>query len=153
MRPAIGKTDCVILDCAGLTYEHSFVDDQRDWSLDGKIKRPKDDVPAVHICESCFAAYSKAEHPNECPECGFVTYVEPKAIEHAEVEMVELTPSLVDEIRKKNKRNDLRQCKTLDDYLAMARRYSYKNGWAYHKWEDRKSWLESNGYPVPAAAV
>ena len=153
MRPHESKTDCVILDCAGLTYEHGFVDDAREWTLDGKIKRPKEDVPAVHICEECFAAYSKAQHPHECPECGFLTPVETKTVEHADVDMRELTPSMVDEIRKQNKRNDLRQCKTLDDYLAMARRYSYKIGWAYHKWEDRKSWLKSKGYPVPEVAV
>ncbi len=101
MRPHETKTDCVILDCAGLTYEHGFVDDVREWTLDGKIKKPKEEAPAVHICESCFAAYSKAEHPNECPECGFITYVEPKVIESADVEMVELTPSIIADLRAK----------------------------------------------------
>jgi superfamily II DNA or RNA helicase len=153
MRPHESKIDCVILDCAGLTYEHGFVDDAREWSLDGKIKRPKEDVPAVHICEECFAAYSKAQHPNVCPNCGYETLVEQREVEHVEVEMVELTPPMVADLRKQNKRNDLRQCKTLDDYLAMARRYRYKMGWAYHKWEDRKSWLESHGYPVPVSVV
>ena len=40
MRPHESKTDCIILDCAGLTYEHGFVDDAREWTLDGKAKKP-----------------------------------------------------------------------------------------------------------------
>ncbi len=153
MRPHESKTDCIIFDCAGLTYEHGFVDDAREWTLDGKIKKPKDEVPAVHTCPECFAAYSKAQHPNECPECGFKTPVEQREVNNADVDMVELTQSMVDEIRKQNKIRDLKMCKTLEDFIAMARRYNYKIGWAYHKWENRKSWLESHGYPVPVSAV
>ena len=150
MRPHETKNDCVILDCAGLTYAHGFVDDSRDWSLDGKIKRPKDDVPAVHICEECFAAYSKAQHPHECPECGFKTPVEHKKIEHADVDMVELTPSIVDELRaKRMKFLEQTKCKTLDDFKELGKLRGYKQGWAYVKWNERKSWLQSNGYAVP----
>ena len=85
MRPHESKTDCIILDCAGLTYEHGFVDDHREWTLNGRMKKPKSDVVAVHICEECFAAYSKAEHPNECPECGFETPTERRETKHADV--------------------------------------------------------------------
>jgi superfamily II DNA or RNA helicase len=149
MRPHESKTDCVILDCAGLTYEHGFVDDAREWSLDGKVKKPKDDTPAVHICESCFAAYSKAQYPNECPECGFVTYVEPKAIEHAEVEMVELTPSIIADLRAKRiKWLEFTKCKTLDDFKELGRLRGYRDGWAYIKYNDRVNWLQANGYAV-----
>jgi superfamily II DNA/RNA helicase len=153
MRPHESKTDCVILDCAGLTYEHGFVDDAREWTLDGKIKKPKDEVPAVHICESCFAAYSKAEHPNECPECGFVTEIERKDIETADVEMVELTPSIIADLRAKRiKWLEFTKCKTLDDYIELGKLRGYKAGWAYHKWNDRKTWLESHGYGDRVAA-
>jgi superfamily II DNA or RNA helicase len=153
MRPAENKTDCIILDCAGLTYEHGFVDDVREWTLDGKIKKPKDDVPAVHICESCFAAYSKALHPHECPECGFVTYIEPKVIESADVEMVELTPSIIADIRAKRiKWLEFTKCKTLDDFIELGKLRGYKSGWAYIKYNDRVKWLESHGYGSKAAA-
>jgi superfamily II DNA or RNA helicase len=153
MRPAENKTDCIILDCAGLTYEHGFVDDVREWTLDGKIKKPKDDVPAVHICESCFAAYSKALHPHECPECGFVTYIEPKVIESADVEMVELTPSIIADIRAKRiKWLEFTKCKTLDDFIELGKLRGYKSGWAYIKYNDRVKWLESHGYGSKVAA-
>jgi DNA repair protein RadD len=41
MRPHESKTDCIILDHAGLTYEHGFVEMPRIWRLDGKKKRGK----------------------------------------------------------------------------------------------------------------
>lgn len=152
MRPHKTKADCVILDCAGLTYEHGFVDDAREWTLDGKIKKPKEEAPAVHICEECFAAYSKAQHPNECPECGFLTPVEQRETQHVDVDMVELTPDIVNDLRKQQRKRDFISCKTLADYLDMARRYKYKTNWAYIQWNNRKTWLESNGYGSRIAA-
>ncbi len=154
MRPAEGKTDCIILDCAGLTYEHGFVDDHREWTLNGKVKKQRDEpVPTVHICEECFAAYSKAQHPHECPECGFKTPVEQREVNNADVDMIELTQSMVEQLRKQQRKQDFISCKTLADYLDMARRYKYKTSWAYIQWNNRKKWLESKGYPVPVSAV
>lgn len=152
MRPHETKTDCVILDCAGLTYEHGFVDDAREWTLDGKAKKQRDEVSVVHICDECFAAYSKAQHPHECPECGVKTPVEHKEIEQAEVEMVELTPSIVEQLRaKRMKFLEKSKCKTLDDFKELGKLRGYKSGWAYLKWNERKAWLEANGYPVPVS--
>jgi superfamily II DNA or RNA helicase len=149
MRPHESKTDCIILDCAGLTYEHGFVDDAREWSLDGKVKKPKDDVPAVHICESCFAAYSKAQHPYECPECGFETPVEQREVNNVDVDMIELTPSIMADIRANRiKWLEFTKCKTLDDFKELGRLRGYKQGWAYIKYNDRVNWLQANGYTV-----
>jgi superfamily II DNA or RNA helicase len=154
MRPHESKTDCIILDCAGLTYEHGFVDDAREWTLNGKIKRQKDDVPSVHICEECFAAYSKAQHPNECPECGFKTLTEQRETKHADVDMVELTPSILAQIRAKRiKRLEMGKCKSLNDFIELGKLRGYKAGWAYIKWDERKAWLKSHGYDVPSEAV
>jgi superfamily II DNA or RNA helicase len=150
MRPHESKTDCIILDCAGLTYEHGFVDDAREWTLNGKTKRNKEIAPAVHICEECFAAYSKAEHPHECPECGFETPVETRETKHADVDMVELTPSIVANLHAKRiKRLEMGKCKTLDDFIELGKLRGYKVGWAYIKWNERKAWLKSHGYDVP----
>jgi len=151
MRPAEGKTDCVILDCAGLTYEHGFIDESREWTLEGKKKREKSDQPpAVHVCPECFAAYSKAEHPDECPECGLETSVKTRKVKPVTVEMVELTPSLMAQMKAKRiKRLEMGKCKTLDDFKELGRLRGYKAGWAYIKWNERKAWLKSKGYDVP----
>jgi len=151
MRPHESKNDCVILDCAGLTYEHGFVEDAREWTLDGKAKKPREEMSVVHICEECAAAYSKAQYPDECPECGAKTPAEAKEVEHVDVDMIELTPAIMAQLRAKQiKQLEFKRCKTLDDFIELGRLRKYKQGWAYHKWSERKSWLQANGYPVPA---
>ena len=151
MRPHETKDDCIILDCAGLTYEHGFVEDAREWTLEGKAKKLREEVPAVYTCPECSAAYSKAQHPYDFPECGFKTPVEAKEIEHVDVEMIELTPAIVAQLRAKQIRQlEFKRCKTLDDFIELGRLRSYKAGWAYIKWNERKTWLQANGYPVPA---
>lgn len=154
MRPAENKTDCIILDCAGLTYEHGLVDMARQWSLDGKVKREKSDEKPVHICPECFAAYSKAESPEECPECGFIEPKPERLINHAETDLKELTGDLLSDLEKRLQfKAEIRNCKTLDDYKAMAKRRGYKIGWAFIKYNDRVKWLQSKGYAVPVEAA
>ena len=149
MRPHESKTDCIILDCAGLTYEHGFVDDHREWMLNGRMKKPKSDVIAVHICEECFAA----QHPNECPECGFVTPVERKAIKTVDVDLKELTRAdLPKEQRKNFVKAERKNCKTLKDFLSLALKMGYQSGWAYKQWDMRRDWLKSKGYSAPKEA-
>ena len=151
MRPHESKSDCIILDCAGLTYAHGFIDEPREWTLDGKKKRDKDDKPpAVHVCPECFAAYSKVDHPDECPECGFKTPVKTRKVKQTDVDMVELTPSIVAQMRAKRIRQiEMGKCKNLDDFIELGRLRGYKAGWAYIKWNERKAWLQSHGYDVP----
>ncbi len=153
MRPHESKTDCIILDCAGLTYEHGFVDDVRTWTLDGKTKQNKETAPTVHICEECFAAYSKAEHPTECPECGAKTLVERKTIKTVDVELKELQRAdLQKEQRKDFVKAERKNCKTLEDFLSLALKVGYQSGWAYKQWDMRCAWMKSQGYSIPTVA-
>jgi hypothetical protein len=65
--------------------------------------------------------------------------------------MVKLTLSIVAQLRaKRAKFLEQTKCKTLDDFKELAQLRGYKIGWAYIKWEERKAWLEKNGYPVPS---
>jgi hypothetical protein len=65
--------------------------------------------------------------------------------------MVELTPSIVANLRaKRAKFLEQTKCKTLDDFIELGQLRKYKQGLAYVKWNERKAWLEKNGYPVPS---
>lgn len=69
LRPAPGKSNCLILDHGGNTHSHGLVTDDRDFSLEGsqKIKGPSD---AIHLttCRECFAIYRGPK----CTACGNV---------------------------------------------------------------------------------
>ncbi len=77
LRPSPGKTDALILDHAGATFRHGFVEDPVIWSLDPDTKA---ETPA-HVarglaatsklltCSRC-SAVRLAGKP--CPECGFL---------------------------------------------------------------------------------
>jgi superfamily II DNA or RNA helicase len=150
MRPALNKTECIILDHAGLTYEHNLVDAPRKWSLHGRIKKGKGIAPiaAVYVCEACFFAYSRMEHPNACPECGLVTeqYQPPQV--NAKGELVELTAEKMAWLKAKEKQKaiaEFKAAKTLEQLIELGKQRGYKPGWAYKMDADRKEWKEKNG--------
>jgi len=61
--------------------------------------------------------------------------------------MVELTPSIIEQLRDKRiKWLEFTKCKTLDDFIELGKLRGYKSKWAYYKWNDRKTWLENNGF-------
>lgn len=153
MRPADGKTDCVILDHAGLTYEHGTVDMTRDWSLDAKKKKKKGlSAPSVRVCTECFCAYPSATR--ECPECGHVPEV--KNVDVAQMTsgdgfLVELEDSHIQFLEqqrvKEQKKNELRAAKTTEQLIELGRSRNYKNphGWASRIQEQRHQWSAARG--------
>jgi ATP-dependent helicase YprA (DUF1998 family) len=66
LRPSEGKTHAVIIDHVGNALKHGFHTDHRQWSLDGKKKRPKDAV-AIRICKTCYSANPATA--KACQEC------------------------------------------------------------------------------------
>lgn len=146
MRPAENKTDCIILDHAGLTYLHNLVDTPRKWTLGGKKKKGNDrKVVSVHVCDGCFCAYSKTEHPNKCPECGYeAVKPEPPEVRASGV-LMELTADSLAILKMHEKRKyiaEMKAAKTLDDLIQLGKSRGYKEGWAYIKHKEREEWKE-----------
>lgn len=52
LRPKKDGSKAVILDHVGNCHRHGLPDWSRDWTLDGKVKRPK--AAPVAVCELCF---------------------------------------------------------------------------------------------------
>lgn len=148
MRPFTDKTDCIVLDHAGLTMIHDLVDVPREWTLDGKEKKPKDDTPVVSVtvCEHCFCTYAKKDNPECCPEC-LTPHVKPATAEvHADGELIELTAEAMLEIRLKSKSvwvAEMKACKTEIDFITLGRKreYKYPVQWAGHQMRQRNEWI------------
>jgi DNA repair protein RadD len=137
LRPGKDKV-AIVLDHVGNTRRHGFVDDVRNWSLDSKAKSKRDNEPApsVTVCDVCFATYRPQL---SCPSCGAIKEKQFRQINEEEGELIELKREEVrlDAEEKTKRANEYWGAKTLQDFLAIAKRRGYKTGWAYHAFKNK----------------
>lgn len=86
--PANGKTRALIIDHVQNWVLHGLPDMERDWTLEGRVKRKRstaDDEEEINCttCEECFRVFTE----KKCPYCGWEK--EKKVRERTEVEQVE----------------------------------------------------------------
>ena len=90
IRPHPDKERTIILDHAGNTARHGFIDDDRDWTLaDGFVaSRGKNDenVVSVRTCPACFAVHKPIP---ACPMCGHVYPIMGRDVKHVDGDLVE----------------------------------------------------------------
>jgi superfamily II DNA or RNA helicase len=88
IRPHPDKEKTIILDHAGNTARHGFIDDDREWTLaDGFVQgRGKGDkAETVRTCTGCFAMHKPSP---TCPVCGYVYPVKPRMVKHIDGDLV-----------------------------------------------------------------
>lgn len=146
LRPAPGKDRALILDHVGNVIDsqgnmnHGFPDMDREWSLDGEIKRPRkkgeeEKGPPIAQCMNCYSVFRA--HLRVCPECGTVREIQYATIEQKEGELVEITAE--DKARiAREKRLEVGKARTLEQLHEIARQRGYKPGWARHVYNSRK---------------
>src|SRR3990167_4359079 len=142
LRPAPGKNDCIILDHAGVIYQHGLIAQDWDWKLEygeGKtisetMKRKKKKEHSI-TCENCKCVY---EGRLDCPNCGTRPTIHGKMVETIEAYLEELNAESL--LRPEDKRK----------WWAMLRSYGnihgYKTGWAWHKFKEKFSVYPSNNW-------
>jgi superfamily II DNA or RNA helicase len=128
LRPKPHKA--VILDHAGNLLEHGLPDEDRLWSLDG-MKRSKSQLKTCPQCQAInpFKAVL-------CEACGH-DFRKPVAErgprngpDHVEGDLVELDATVL----AGRKRDELRACRSRQDFADYAKRWGYKPGWVWHAW-------------------
>ena len=89
IRPHPDKEKTIILDHAGNTARHGFIDDDREWSLaDGFVQGrggKGDKAETVRTCTACFAMHKPSP---TCPVCGYVYPVKPRMVKHIDGDLV-----------------------------------------------------------------
>ncbi|UIS74659.1 helicase [Morganella phage Mecenats66] len=147
LRVLPNKLDCIILDHAGLTYIHGFIDDDVDWSLteslgDNQKKSKSAPVARAVSCKKCF---SLVRPQPTCPVCGSSLESEMRKLRVDESGvLVEIT----DEYRKKIEaqrlaekskllRMEVGQAKTFEQLLEIQDRRGYSEGWAKETYNSR----------------
>ena len=143
MRYQKGKT-AYIYDFCGNAFEHGLPDDDRQWSLDSKIKMSRNESAEPDIlvrqCKSCLRVYSGTSRI--CPYCGTYNGKTRKEIEQdekAELERIEA-------IERKQKKDELKEAgQSLEALRAYGRKMGYAPGWAYQRWNILNKYKERYG--------
>jgi DNA repair protein RadD len=156
LRPATGKSDCLVMDHAGCTFEHGFIDEPIEWTL-APDKRPRQPAHTGRVsrgartlveCPECSAARWEGQ---PCPVCNWRPHTKPKDVEVIDGELGLLTRDGVVENATTTAEKDL----FYGQLLWIARERGYKPGWAAHKCREKfRSWPGRNDVepvrPTPA---
>lgn len=144
LRTYPGKTEAIILDHAGNSARHGLPDDEREWSLQGRVKRRRSaitaDEPDVQVkqCPQCYSVHKPAPC---CPRCGFEYPVQGRSPEEVEGELQEIAKREASRERKKEQG----RAETLADLIKIAtlRGYRHPEHWANHVWKARQKKSEA----------
>jgi DNA repair protein RadD len=135
LRPADGKTEAIILDHAGNSLRHGLPDDDREWTMDDREKRRRSEGAEVPVrqCTECFFVYRPAP---KCPQCGHVPAVRARELEVVDGSLEEVKRA--EAAAKRQRWLEERDCKTLEDWQALAAARGYKPGWAFVRFSARQ---------------
>lgn len=128
-----------ILDHAGLTWMHGFIDEEIPWTLDGAPKRKgkkKDAGAVVKIaqCPECFHVFPPA--PN-CPACGIEMPKRERKVEQVDGKLGLITKEEKAAMQR-GRKVDISKAKTLEELKALAEKFGYSEKWAEIKWEFKR---------------
>lgn len=168
LRYMEGKT-AYILDHVGGIKRHGLPDQEREWSLEGRARKPKrkpdDEDPDVFAikCSECSEWIKPARN---CPYCGhtmavsqrrkFLKVVPGELVEiyrkelmedanteeKEEIRMATRTTAEIqtDQMREKMAAlAEIPKAKTLAEFQSIAHRAGYKSGWAWRRFHEQHS--------------
>ena len=131
LRPHMSKTECVVIDHGGCIDRLGFLEDDVEWSLDGKkiafkkkVIRKKEKT--IMTCEMCHYVFTGPR----CPSCGNEVKNWGKKIETTDDDLVE--------VGKNRKKYTVEEKKKWFGMLEYHRREKgYSPGWSAHKYKER----------------
>lgn len=138
----VKKECCYVLDHAGLTFRHGLADEEREWDLNGEIKKAgkkkapeqKEDIIQCTGNNACFGVFLKAP---ACPHCGKPVEVVQRGPEHVEGQLVEITAEMTEMLRKQ-KKDEVKSAKSLSELETIGAQRGYSPGWAKATYEAKQ---------------
>jgi len=126
LRPSKGKKDVIIIDHGGCVDRLGFIEDDVEWSLDGKklgykkkIVRKKEKT--IMTCDECQFVFTG----HACPNCGFEVKGYAKKIAAIEADLVEIGKN-----RKKYTMEEKKRFMGMAEYHRKIK--GYAKGWSSH---------------------
>lgn len=131
LRPAPGKTECVVIDHGACVDRLGFVEDDVLWSLEGKDVAYKKKVvrkKEKHLmtCTECHYVFTG----NRCPNCGMMVADYKKKIDAFDADLVEIGKN-----RKKFTIEDKTEWYGMFEFYR--RQKGYNPGWTAHKYREK----------------
>lgn len=120
----------ILLDHVNLLRDHGLPDDQREWTLEGVPKKSREAAIMTMRCPSCFGTVRPVR---VCPECGHEMKTDAdgnmkfggRVVKEVAGEIVEVDVEALRAARKQ----EIRQARSLDDLVSLAKARGYKIGW------------------------
>lgn len=129
LRPHASKTNAIILDHVGNVLRHGFAEDDREWSLEGSVKRKKKQGDAIPN-KQCPACYGIHRPLPVCPLCGHEYVVQARQAEQVEGQLQQLNRDEMKALERKKQG----AARSLMDLIRLGRERGYKSPerWAAH---------------------
>jgi superfamily II DNA or RNA helicase len=138
LRPAVGKSDYIILDHSGAAFRHGLPEDHVEWSLDVDHRatapahqaRLERKVPGLIECVQCSALRLGGK---PCPNCGFLPRRPGQYVAHLEGELGLVTGGRANAVPY----DPATRARWHGMLTHIARKRGYKVGWAAHKYREK----------------
>lgn len=123
----------VIIDCVGNYQRHGLPDEDREWSLNGVVKKHKqnneDGSFTIRNCPNCFRIFKTA---NKCPYCGHEFVVkgrELQCMEEVRLRKISEQEKIAIAKHKKQQRKEVGMAKTKEDLIRICKERGYNPTW------------------------
>lgn len=135
----------IIIDFVNNFEKHGLPNEEREWTLDGKIKQriqyDNEGNLLIKNCPKCYKTYKG--NLTVCPYCGYKNIPNKKEIENKKE--IQLKKISEEEAKKRKeeqykRKAEIYNCKTMGELIGYAKQKGYKNpgGWAYNIMKSRE---------------
>jgi DNA-directed RNA polymerase subunit M/transcription elongation factor TFIIS len=117
----------LIFDHANNVSEHGLPCQEREWTLESRKKRSREQGEIniqVRQCDKCYFCHPPAP---VCPACGYEYPIQSREIEEVEGELAEIQVAEA----KKVARMEVGKAKTIAELHAIAAARGYAKGWVW----------------------
>ena len=148
LRPAPGKSDALVLDHSGATFEHGFVEDPVEWTLDEDRRaenqthtsRSQSKRLTLTTCPECRAVRGAGK---PCTVCGWQPRSRAESPDIADGDLGRV------ERDGKVKSAAINEAKFYRQLAYIALEKGFKEGWAAHKFKEKFGHWPKTRNPIP----
>jgi len=120
-----------IIDHVGNVYRHGLPDEDREWTLEGKMKKREPSEIKIRQCPECYYAHLPAPR---CPSCGFVYAVQvQEPIKQTKGELLQIK-----DLERKAQKREIGQARTRGELEQIAIKRGYSLRWVDKMLEVRR---------------